>query len=166
MKTTITSKKTKIACTDPSAQGYSLFIDYGDKACGEILGCSPGIARNKLNPDIDTNKLSLDEAVKLSEVLDDDRQLAAWAAKRGKALFDLPEGSVSDDELTDQILTVAEKFGAIANEIRSARADGIIEQDERLAIQQRVFALVSSLMNLDAEIASQVRVLPTAKRRA
>jgi hypothetical protein len=164
MTHSVTSKKAKIACTDPSAQGYALFIDYGDKACGDILGCSPGIARNKLNPDIETNKLSLDEAVKLSQVLDDDRQLAAWAASRGKALIDLPQGSVSDDELTDQILQLSEELGNQAKEIREARKDGVIEPDEYKLIQQRTHTLLRCVLNLDAEIASQVRTLPTKIR--
>jgi hypothetical protein len=166
MKNKVALKKSKLACSDPIGIGYTFLLEYKDTVCAQVMHCSPGVARNKLNPDCESNHQTLENAIALSEELDDDRQLEAWAALRGKAMFDLPQGSVSDDELTDQILLVAENFGNISTEIREARKDGIIDPDERNAIQKRVFALVSSLMNLDAEVESQVRQFPQAVRNA
>jgi len=166
MTNKVSLKKSKLACTDPIGIGYTFLLDYKDIVCAQVMRCSPGVARNKLNPECETNHQTLENAIALSVELDEDRQLSAWAALRGKVLFDLPEGSVSDDELTDQILLVAEKMGHIGTEIRDARKDGVIDPEERIAIEQRVFALVSCLMNLNAEVASQVRQLPTPKKRA
>ena len=165
MTNKVSLKKSKLACTDPIGIGYTFLLEYKDTVCAEVMRCSPGVARNKLNPECETNHQTLENAIALSNELDDDRQLEAWAAMRGKALFDLPAGSVSDDELTDQILLMAENFGDIGKELKDARKDGVIDSDERLAIQQRVFAMVSCLMNLDAEVASQVRDFPTPLRR-
>ncbi|ABG39207.1 conserved hypothetical protein [Paraglaciecola sp. T6c] len=166
MKSKVSLKKSKLACTDPIGVGYTFLLEYKDAICAQVMHCSPGVARNKLNPDCETNHQTLENAVALSQELDDDRQLEAWAALRGKAMFDLPQGSVSDDELTDQILLVAENFGNISEELRQARKDGIIDPEERNAIQRRVMAMVSSLMNLDAEVASQVRQFPTKIKSA
>lgn len=156
-------KKSKVACTDPSAQGFTFLIDFGDKECGEVMRCSAGIARNKLNPDQESNRLSLDEAVLLSEQFNDDRQLSAWAAKRGKVLVDIPKDCACEEELADQLLLVSEVIGSLNREIREARHDGIIDPQERQQIQAKALEAVQSIMNLDAEIGSQVREIPKIK---
>lgn len=158
--------KNKPACTNPLDMGYMLMIEHGEAACAKAMGCGTGVARNKLNPDTETNQLSLQNAIDLTNTFNDDRMLSAWAASRNKSLFDLPQGSVSEDELTDQILDMAEKFGEIGRELKNARQDGIIDPQERQAIKQRILALVSCAMNLDAEVASQVRQFPTSVKTA
>lgn len=115
---------------------------------------------NKLNPNCENRHLTLSEAVLLTEAADDDAILEAWAHRRGKALVDVPEGTTTEEELTDQVLLVQVLMGTVCDEIRKAREDGIITPDERSQIQKQVGRLVREVVNLDSDIGSQVREFP------
>ncbi|WP_102794267.1 phage regulatory CII family protein [Bowmanella denitrificans] len=158
--------KRRNACEDPVMAGYSLLQDYDTNDLKEIMVCSSEtIVRNKLNPESERNVQTLIEAVALSVALNDDRQLAAWAAKRGKALVSLPTDCICEEELADQLLLVSEVIGCLHTEIRNARADGVIDAKERQAIRAAALNAVRTVLELDESIGSQVRKLPVQNNK-
>ncbi|HEA3088160.1 TPA: phage regulatory CII family protein [Aeromonas salmonicida] len=115
------------------------------------LGKSPVVLANKMNPDCDSHHLNLGEAVAITELADDNRILEAWAAGRGLMLVERPNGSVSDDELVEQVLLAQSVFGKLMQAIHDARVDGIIDwmeqgQIERIGTQaaEHVLGLIRS----------------------
>ncbi|WP_324005272.1 phage regulatory CII family protein [Aeromonas hydrophila] len=115
------------------------------------LGKSPVVLANKMNPDCDSHHLNLGEAVAVTELADDNRILEAWAAGRGLMLVARPHGSVSDDELVEQVLLAQSVFGKLMQAIHDARVDGIIDwmeqgQIERIGTQaaEHVLGLIRS----------------------
>ncbi|WCH24854.1 phage regulatory CII family protein [Aeromonas salmonicida] len=125
------------------------------------LGKSPVVLANKMNPDCDSHHLNLGEAVAVTELADDNCILEAWAAGRGLMLVARPHGSVSDDELVEQVLLAQSVFGKLMQAIHDARADGVIDRIEQGQIE-RVGALVAEqVMGLICSTAANVRQLPT-----
>lgn len=122
-----------------------------------LLGKSQVILANKLNPDCDSNHLNLGEAVAITELADDNGILDAWAASRGQVLVSVPEGVQSDEELADMVMMVSESLAQVFSAYREARADGVIDAQERQQIGLRVRDAIRDLLSLDAEIGGQVR---------
>lgn len=67
---------------------HALVHDYpgGSESLAPRLGMSAAVLRNKVNPNNQTHHLSLNEAVKATDVANDERVLEAWAAERGSAV--------------------------------------------------------------------------------
>lgn len=116
-----------------------------------LLGKGTTILANKLNPECDSHHLYLGEAVAITEMTNDNSILEAWAASRGKALVDIPAGSVSDDDLVEQVLLAQAIFGQLMQVIHDARRDGVIDRLEQAQIErvgresaQHVLGLITS----------------------
>lgn len=124
------------------------------------LGMSPNVLGNKLNPDQEFHKLSLGEAVAITELANDDAIIESWAASRGYMLVKIPDHVSCDEELCDQLMIMSESHGSTLGEIRQARADGIITPDEFTAITQKIKQQISEALALKEIIRGQVRELP------
>ncbi|MFP2768068.1 phage regulatory CII family protein [Oceanisphaera sp. KMM 10153] len=142
------------------AAAYLLGQQHNISELARLLGKSGNILSNKLNPDCDTHHLTLAEAVAITELADDDTILEAWAHSRGKALVSVPSGESTDEELADQVMLVNEVMGAVFQELRLARKDGVIDPQEHKTITSAVQSAVRELMNLEADVAASVRDLP------
>lgn len=124
------------------------------------LGMSPNVLGNKLNPDQEFHKLSLGEAVAITELANDDAIIESWANSRGYLLVKMPDQVCCDEELSDQVCRTSEEMGAVMGEIRQARVDGIIDPQEYAQITQRIAVAIKEALALKAVIKAQVRELP------
>ncbi|MGL5293082.1 MAG: phage regulatory CII family protein, partial [Aeromonas sp.] len=106
---------------------------------------------------------TLSEAIAATELTDNDCIIHAWARSRGHVLVRMPEGTTCEEELTDQVLMVAEVVGEAFAELRKAREDGVIDPIERQAFTALVHKAVREMLNLEEAVASQVRTLPRVR---
>ena len=150
--------------SDPIDAAYQLSRRYNIADLAKLMGCKrPTTLNNKFNPHCEDHHLTLSEALAVTELTGDNAIVAAWALARGHVLVALPDGSVSEEELADQVMMVGEVVAAVFGELREARKDGVIDPVERQAIAQAVHMAVRELLSLDETVASQVRPFPQAK---
>lgn len=104
---------------------------------------------NKVNPNIDHNKLTLDEAVRLQEITGDARILSSMAEQLGYAVFRMPvfEG-VSDQAVLETVTAIWARNGELGGDIHSAFADSRITKAEFDKINSDVFGLVTACMEM------------------
>lgn len=144
----------------PLDAAYLLGKRHNASDLARKLGVSPNVLGNKLNPDQEFHKLSLGEAVAITELTDDNAILEAWAQQRGGVFVRLPESAACDEELSDQLMRVSEELGAALGEVRAARADGVIDPVEFEKIKDRLLATVTEALALKTVIKTQVREIP------
>ena len=77
-----------------------------------------------------------------------------------EAIIDLPEVGLSDDELADQVLHLQETIGDFAKTFRLARQKGVITQLDFNVIQKNTLSIISTALQLNAEIEQMVRPDP------
>lgn len=145
----------------PLDAAYLLGKRHNASDLARKLGVSPNVLGNKLNPDQEFHKLSLGEAVAITELTNDNGILEAWAHQRGGVFVRLPEAVACDEELSDQLMRVSEELGAALGEVRAARADGFIDNTEFESIKARLMNTISEALALKTVIKTQVRDLPT-----
>lgn len=152
-----------VSCDDVLVAAQQLGQRHNISELARLLGKGSVILANKLNPDCDGNHLNLGEAVAITELTDDNGILDAWAGSRGKVLVDVPDGVLCDEELADLVMIVSESVAQVFSAYRGARADGVIDAQERQQIGLRVRDAVRDLLSLDAEIGGQVRELRSSR---
>lgn len=143
----------------PLDAAYLLGKRHNASDLARKLGISPNVLGNKLNPDQDFHKLSLGEAVAVTEITNDNAILEAWCLQRGGVFVKLPSEIVSDEELSDQLMRVSEELGSALGEIRHAREDGIIDHSEFERIKTKLMQTVTEALALKEVVADQVREL-------
>ncbi|MNL83557.1 hypothetical protein D3C87_2112380 [compost metagenome] len=72
----------------------------------------------------------------------------------------LPDSTVTEEELADQVMLVGEVVAAVFGELREARQDGVIDPIERQSITAAVHRAIKELLSLEESVASQVRPFP------
>ncbi|MGU5813901.1 phage regulatory CII family protein [Aeromonas hydrophila] len=149
--------------TDVMAAAYLLGQATNISDLARKLGKSPVVLANKMNPDCDSHHLNLGEAVAVTELADDNRILEAWATGRGLMLVARPHGSVSDDELVEQVLLAQSVFGKLMQAIHDARVDGVIDRMEQGQIERVGTLVAEQVMGLISSTGANVRVLPTGQ---
>ncbi|WP_262364727.1 phage regulatory CII family protein [Aeromonas sobria] len=147
--------------TDVLAAAYLLGQATNISDLARKLGKSPVVLANKMNPDCDSHHLNLGEAVAVTELADDNCILEAWAAGRGLMLVAMPHGSVSDDELVEQVLLAQSVFGKLMQAIHDARVDGVIDWMEQGQIERVGTLVAEQVMGLISSTGANVRPLPT-----
>ncbi len=87
-------------CADVLVAAQELGSRHNISEIARLRGVSPVILANKLNPDCDSNHLSIGEAVSITELTNDNGILNAWALSRGQcARTEYWAGLISDDQL-------------------------------------------------------------------
>jgi len=147
--------------TDVLAAAYLLGQATNISDLARKLGKSPVVLANKMNPDCDSHHLNLGEAVAVTELADDNRILEAWAAGRGLMLVTRPHGSVSDDELVEQVLLAQSVFGKLMQAIHDARVDGVIDRMEQGQIERVGTLVAEQVMGLISSTGANVRRVPS-----
>lgn len=150
--------KPAVSC-DPLAAAHDLGQAFDVPALAQELNTPVAVLYNKLNPYNESNFLQLREAVRLTELTNDNRILAAWCGARGGMFVPMPEGVQCDEELSDQLLDVTAVLGEAMAEIKASRADGVITPQERQQIGLHLRKSINELLKLDSVVASQVRSL-------
>jgi len=143
----------------PLDAAYFLGKRHNASDLARKLGVSPNVLGNKLNPDQEFHKLSLGEAVAITELTGDDIILQAWCQQRGGVFVKLPDDVASDEELSDQLMRLSEELGSALGEIRHARTDGVIDQVEFESIKTKLMQTVTEALALKEVVADQVREL-------
>ena len=159
-KRTTTLNPGSVLRTDVLAAAYLLGQASNISDLARKLGKSPVVLANKMNPDCDSHHLNLGEAVAVTELADDNRMLDAWAAGRGLMLVARPKGSVSDDELVEQVLLAQSVFGKLMQAIHDARVDGVIDWMEQGQIERVGTLVAEQVMGLIRSTGANVRPLP------
>ena len=160
-KTTMRVKRDHSHASDPIDAAYQLSRRYNITDLAKLMGCKrPTTLNNKFNPSCEDHHLTLSEAIAVTELTGDNAILQAWALARGHALVALPDSTVTEEELADQVMLVGEVVAAVFGELREARKDGVIDPVERHAIAQAVHMAVRELLSLEESVASQVRPFP------
>lgn len=142
---------------------YATVHDYpgGSESLAPRLGTSGAVLRNKVNPNNATHRLTLAEAVQLSDIANDDRMLQSWAALRGKALVDIVP---RDDarSVVAHVLQMHASEGELSRVLNDALADGVITQTEMRAINDAAFDVQGALISLVGRLvaAHRARSIP------
>ncbi|KRS22843.1 hypothetical protein AAY72_01650 [Alishewanella sp. WH16-1] len=144
----------------PQDAAYMLGKRHNTSDLARKLGVSPNVLGNKLNPDQEFHKLSLGEAVAITELANDDAIIETWAASRGYVLVKMPDQVCCDEELSDQVMKLSEEMGSVMGEIRHAREDGIIDPQEYEQVTQRIATAIKEALALKQVVKAQVRELP------
>lgn len=134
---------------------HAVAHDYpgGCESLAPRVGMSAAVLRNKVNPNNTTHHLTLLEAVKQSEITNDDRALEAWAASRGYALVKLPQVSdCCDSAIVEMMGKAWETHGDVGREITKTLEDGRVEHKEVTRVESRIFAHAQVLFNLAARL--------------
>jgi hypothetical protein len=145
----------------PLDAAYMLGKRHNTSDLARKLGVSPNVLGNKLNPDQEFHKLSLGEAVAITELANDNAILEAWCHQRGGVFVKLPDAVACDEELSDQLMRVSEELGSAMAEIRHAREDGLIDPAEFERIKARLLNTVTEAIALKTVIKGQVRDIPS-----
>lgn len=129
--------------------------DYkgGSEALGAVIGMSPAVLRNKVNPNNTTHHLTLAEADRIVRMTGDVRILAAFAHGNGYLLVKAPEScGESDMSVLEQVAALMIAHGRFGHEVYDALADGGVDQQE----MQRVDAAGRALMEAVAAVARRL----------
>ncbi|VVE90421.1 phage regulatory CII family protein [Pandoraea bronchicola] len=134
---------------------HALVHDYpgGSESLAPRLGMSAAVLRNKVNPNNDTHHLTLNEAVKATDVTDDDRILQAWAEQRGYALVKIPQlAECCDSAIVELMAKAWATHGLVGNEIVKTLDDGRVEQSEVARVKGRIFNHAQVLFSITARL--------------
>lgn len=107
--------------------------DYkgGSEALGAVIGMSPAVLRNKVNPNNTTHHLTLAEADRIVRMTGDVRILSAFAHGNGYLLVKAPDScGDSDISVLEQVASLMVAHGTFGREVYEALADGGVDQEE------------------------------------
>ncbi|OMZ64545.1 hypothetical protein AQ865_02075 [Burkholderia pseudomallei] len=125
----------------------------GCESLAPRLGVSPAVLRSKVNPNTGTHKLTLQEAVRIGEVTDNDAILEAWAGERGYALVKLPSGVDCCDAAIVELMGKAwSTHGDVGQEIVKTLEDGRVERHEIERVDHRIFKHAQVLLDISARL--------------
>lgn len=137
-----------------AAHALALEYDGGCESLAPRIGMSAHVLRNKVNPNNKTHHLTLAEAVRMSDLANDDRILEAWARERGKVLIELPEAeNCADADVIELMAKTWETNGDIGREVNAIFADGRVESQEVQRLKDRVWKHVRTVFGLTGRIA-------------
>lgn len=129
--------------------------DYkgGCESLAPRLGMSAAVLRSKVNPNTDTHKATLMDAVQITDMADDDRVLEAWARDRGYALVHLPDVEGCTDAAIVELMGEAwSTHGLVGKEICKTLEDGRVEHKEVERVEGRIFKHAQVLFNIAARL--------------
>ncbi|MEN3158267.1 phage regulatory CII family protein [Alkalimonas sp. NCh-2] len=159
-----TKKAAQILHSCPMEAAYQLGKANNASELARKLGISPVVLANKLNPHQEFHRLTLGEAVAITELSNDDRILESWAHSRGCVLVHVPDVVGCDEELSDQVMRLSEEMGETMGYIRQARSDGVITPAEFEGIQSKIISMIREAVALKSLVKGQVRDLPVSRK--
>lgn len=97
---------------------------------------SPNVLNKKVDPNVDTHHLRLDESVKMQSIAGDFRILHAMAFTLNHVAIPLPNfDAIGDMELLDGFMDIIRELGELTQEFQASWADGRITKNELSRIQ-------------------------------
>jgi hypothetical protein len=134
---------------------YAVVHDYpgGAVKLAPRVGMHPGTLSNKVNPQVETHHLSVDEAVAIQATSGDCRILEAEEAVLGRVVVALGDfAKTSDVELLELYARLHAELGDMAREIQAALADRRITPREWRRIDAEMQQVVQALFELRARL--------------
>lgn len=134
---------------------HAVAHDYpgGCESLAPRIGMSAAVLNSKVNPNTETHKLALREAVRITSVTNDDRILEAWARERGYALVKMPAVDGCTDAAIVELMGEAwSTHGLVGKEICKTLEDGRVEHGEVERVEQRIFSHAQVLFNIAARL--------------
>ena len=154
------TRNAKPSARCPLEAAASIASDFNVSEIARVMAKSPTTLSNKLNTNIDSHVLTLQEAIAIQNITNDCRILNAWAHSEGKTIIDLPDACLSDEEVADQLLKQQETTGDFAKTYRLARQKGFVTQSDFNDIQKNGDSIITAVLQLIAEIEQVVRPDP------
>jgi hypothetical protein len=113
---------------------HAVAHDYpgGCESLAPRVGMSAAVLRSKVNPQIDTHKLTLQDAVRITDTTNDERIIEAWLAERNAVMVKLPTASEQPDneEILNKFLKLTTHYGELARRHSEATFDGVVDDQE------------------------------------
>ena len=125
------------------------YLPDGAVGLARKMGRNPGTFLNQLNPEQESAKLGLGDAVAMSIAADDYRILHAFADTCGFVAFKKPDFSrVSDASLLEMLLKRDRAEGEFADVLGRALDNGQISRAEYAAIEQEAYEAAAATLEL------------------
>ncbi len=118
----------------------------GAVALAPLIGVKSSTLSNKVNPNVDTHHLSLDEAVGIMAITQNYNMLKAAAAALDHAVVEMPTEKLAqngDLELLDGCLILQKEMGEVAEAFRKAWEDGNIDSQDLKDIKREMYDVFS-----------------------
>lgn len=138
---------------------YNTAHDYpgGCDSLAPRMGINSGaVLRNKVNPNMDTHHLRLDEAVKMMEFTGDTRIAQAIAFQLGGVFVKLPDCDVEDERcietLTDLFMCAMSAQGQTCAELQVRKADGELCSEDRKVLTEKAQGVIEAMQRFIALI--------------
>lgn len=127
----------------------------GSESLGPLVGISPAVLRNKVNPNNTTHHLTLAEADRLMRMSGDTRILKALAHTHGFLLVKAPDRCTTESDMSvlEHITSLMVAQGQFAREIHESLMDGGLDPDE----MGRIEKLGRDVMTEVAEVKERLR---------
>lgn len=122
----------------------------GIEALALRMGMTPGVLRNKANPNSTTNVLSADDLLLACSITGDYSPIHAYCAQLGLVCTQIEKQPAGDMAVVETTADIWTKQGALGAELHKALADGRMERHEARAIEGAAFALCRPVMQLVA----------------
>lgn len=127
----------------------------GSESLGPLVGITPAVLRNKVNPNNTTHHLTLAEAVRICRMTADFRILTAWAHEAGYLLVRAPSHcqAESDMSVLEQLVGFMVASGVYGQEIHKALADGGVDRQELTRIREAGAGVMTAVGELNTRLA-------------
>lgn len=125
--------------------------DHGIDRQAAKLGCSGNVLRNKLNPDQEFHKLTLNEAVLLAGNTGDMSILRAALKQLDHDVHSL-ESTASESRIIHQVLMAVGAAGNVATIFDRANEDQIIDEEETKELNSAIDNSIKVLSELRASL--------------
>jgi hypothetical protein len=126
----------------------------GSESLGPLVGITPAVLRNKVNPNNTTHHLTLAEAVRICRMTADFRILTAWAHEAGFLLVKAPSHcqAESDMSVLEQVVGFMVASGVYGQEIHKALADGGVDRQELTRIREAGAGVMTAVGELNTRL--------------
>jgi hypothetical protein len=146
---------------------HAVAHDYpgGCESLAPRIGMSPAVLRSKVNPNTDTHKLTIQDAVRITDVTNDERIIEAWATERNSVLVKLPAASDEPDneEILEKFLKLTMQYGELARRHQEATQDGEVDDQEMSDLERIGAAIHRSVEEINALTKRIYKRAPTAR---
>ncbi len=130
---------------------YSTAHDYagGCESLAPRMGMSSAVLRNKVNPNMDSHHLRLDEAIKMMTFTNDDRIAQAIAFRLGGVFIKLPDCEIENERcietLTDLFMCAMSAQGETCAELLARKADGELCKNDMAVLTERAHSVITEM---------------------
>lgn len=136
----------------------------GIEALAPRMGMTPGVLRNKANPNSTTNVLSADDLLLACSITGDYAPIHAYCAQLGLVCTQLEEQPASDMDVVGNITSIWQRLGDLAAEVHRTLEDGKVEAHEVDACSAAAFKAVRPILQLIETLDGMSEPRPAQRR--